>query len=354
MIEVRNLTKIYGDHAAVSDLTFTIEKGQIYGFLGPNGAGKSTTMNMMTGCLAATGGEVRIGGYDIVEQPSQAKKLIGYLPEIPPLYPDLTPAEYLRFVAEAKGVAKKDIPAQIAHAMEVTQTFDVKDRLCKNLSKGYKQRVGIAQALLGDPEVIILDEPTVGLDPKQIIEIRDLIRQLGKDHTVILSSHILSEVQAVCQTILIINRGKLVACDTAENLENFFSGKFRLELSCDCSLGKALSIAEGMQDLQVADKKEGEGKCLLTLTTDREDADDVCREIFFAFSKAGTALLAMKSSKATLEDVFMKLTNSEEEAAAEEIPAEETAGEEALADVSVQEATPADAAEKETEDESHL
>ena len=224
MIEVKNLTKRYGEHTAIEDLSFTIEKGQIYGFLGPNGAGKSTTMNIMTGCLAATDGEVKVGGYDIFEEPMQAKRLIGYLPEQPPLYMDRTPREYLTFVARAKGISRGAMQDEIEHAMAVTQIQDVADRLIKNLSKGYKQRVGIAQAILGSPEVIILDEPTVGLDPRQIMEIRDLIQELGREHTVILSSHILSEVQAVCQTILIISKVRLVACDTPENLEQLFAG----------------------------------------------------------------------------------------------------------------------------------
>ncbi len=194
MIEVSHLTKRYGGHTAVSNLSFTIEKGQIYGFLGPNGAGKSTTMNIMTGCLAASEGEVRIDGHDIFEEPQQAKRLIGYLPEQPPLYLDRAPREYLTFVGRAKGIKDKALPEQIGRVMEVTQITDVADRLIKHLSKGYRQRVGIAQALLGDPEVVILDEPTVGLDPKQIIEIRSLIQSLGQKHTVILSSHILSKV----------------------------------------------------------------------------------------------------------------------------------------------------------------
>ncbi len=219
MIEVSHLTKRYGSHTAVSDLSFIIEKGQIYGLLGPNGAGKSTTMNIITGCLAASEGTVTIGGHDIFEAPKQAKALIGYLPEQPPVYTDRTPREYLTFVARAKGVAKAEVKDQVAKVMEETRITPVADRLIRNLSKGYRQRVGIAQALLGDPEVIILDEPTVGLDPRQMIEIRELIRQLGKDRTVILSSHILSEVQNLCSTILIISQGKLVAMDTPENLE---------------------------------------------------------------------------------------------------------------------------------------
>ena len=323
MIEVRNLTKLYGDHAAVSDLSFSIEDGQIYGFLGPNGAGKSTTMNIMTGCLAATSGDVKIGGFDIVEEPIKAKRLIGYLPEIPPLYPDLTPKEYLEFVAEAKGVKKSEIKEQVAYAMQVTQIEDVKNRLCKNLSKGYKQRVGIAQAILGDPSVIILDEPTVGLDPKQIVEIRDLIRSLGKEHTVILSSHILSEVQAVCQTILIINKGKLVACDTAENLENYFSGKLELKLTADCSAEKAAAVIEKLEGLEIVSSEEEGGKTLLTVSTAREDSDNVCREVSLGFASEGVALMGMTTSKASLEDVFMKLTQEDE--AQQEAPSEEGA-----------------------------
>ena len=218
MIEVKHLTKRYGSHTAVSDLSFTVEKGQIYGFLGPNGAGKSTTMNIMTGCLAATSGEVVIGGYDIFQDAAQAKRLIGYLPEQPPLYLDRTPREYLRFVARAKGIPEKRIPGELDRVMTVTGTLDVADRLMKNLSKGYRQRVGIAQALLGSPKIIILDEPTVGLDPAQVIEMRKLIRELGKAHTVILSSHILSEVQAVCQQVLILSKGKLAASGTLQEL----------------------------------------------------------------------------------------------------------------------------------------
>ena len=218
MIEVKHLTKRYGSHTAVSDLSFTVEKGQIYGFLGPNGAGKSTTMNIMTGCLAATSGEVVIGGYDIFQDAAQAKKLIGYLPEQPPLYLDRTPREYLRFVARAKGIPEKRIPGELDRVMTVTGTLDVADRLMKNLSKGYRQRVGIAQALLGSPKLIILDEPTVGLDPAQVIEIRKLIRELGQAHTVILSSHILSEVQAVCQQVLILSKGRLAASGSLQEL----------------------------------------------------------------------------------------------------------------------------------------
>ena len=230
MIEVKNLTKCYGKHLAVDNLSFTVEKGQIYGFLGPNGAGKSTTMNIMTGYLGATKGEVLIDGHDILKEPEEAKRCIGYLPEQPPLYLEMTVMEYLRFAAELKKIPKEDMEIQIEKAMRLTRLSDVRGRLISNLSKGYKQRVGLAQAILGFPEIIILDEPTVGLDPKQIIEIRELIRKLAKEHTVILSSHILAEIREVCDYILIIARGKLVASDTPENLENSMSGTGHIEI----------------------------------------------------------------------------------------------------------------------------
>jgi len=328
MIEVKHLTKQYGDHIAVSDLSFTIEDGQIYGFLGPNGAGKSTTMNMMTGCLAATEGTVTIDGYDIFEDAAKAKKRIGYLPEIPPLYPECTPYEYLEFVAGAKGIAKKDVAEEIERVMELTQITQMKDRLIKHLSKGYKQRVGIAQALIGDPEVIILDEPTVGLDPLQIIEIRDLIKSLGSKHTVILSSHILSEVQAVCSTILIISGGRMVACDSAENLENIFAGKTTLTIKAACTEGEAKAILAGLpEDCQTETSPADEEKCTAVVTSSCEDVDDLCSKAFFLFSKAEKAILQMSVVRASLEDVFIELTSAQPEAAAaEESSAENEAG----------------------------
>ena len=310
MIEVSHLTKRYGGHTAVSDLSFTIEKGQIYGFLGPNGAGKSTTMNIMTGCLAASEGEVRIDGHDIFEEPQQAKRLIGYLPEQPPLYLDRTPREYLTFVGRAKGIKAKVLPEQIGHVMEVTQITDVADRLIKHLSKGYRQRVGIAQALLGDPEVVILDEPTVGLDPKQIIEIRSLIQSLGQKHTVILSSHILSEVQAVCQTILIISKGHLAACDTPENLERLFSGTAAVELTAEAGEAQVREILAPLDHIRSMDiRPDGADRCQVTLETDGNEG--VCRAVFFAFSRAGRAILRMTDAKASLEDIFIELTSGE-------------------------------------------
>ena len=218
MIEIKNLVKKYGNHVAVDDISFTVEPGKIYGFLGPNGAGKSTTMNMITGYIGNTSGSIVINGHDILAEPEEAKACIGYLPELPPLYMDMTVMEYLHFVAELKKVAKEERETAIEAAIEMTKLEDVSERMIKNLSKGYKQRVGLAQAILGFPEIIILDEPTVGLDPVQIIEIRELIKELGKEHTVILSSHILSEIQAVCDYVFIISKGKLVASDTTENL----------------------------------------------------------------------------------------------------------------------------------------
>ena len=230
MIEVNNLVKHYGDHTAVDHLSFKIEKGKIYGFLGPNGAGKSTTMNMITGYIASTEGTVTIDGHDILDEPEQAKKCIGYLPEMPPLYFDMTVGEYMNFVADLKKIPKDQKKSMVEEVMEMVKITDMKNRLIKNLSKGYRQRVGLAQAILGYPEVIILDEPTVGLDPKQIIEIRDLIKSLKKKHTVILSSHILSEVSAVCDYVLIISHGKLVASDTPENLGKLAEGSNTLNL----------------------------------------------------------------------------------------------------------------------------
>ena len=321
LIEVKHLTKRYGSHTAVSDLSFSIGKGQIYGFLGPNGAGKSTTMNIMTGCLAATSGEVTIGGYDIFEEGAQAKRLMGYLPEQPPLYLDRTPREYLSFVGSAKGIARRDLSGQIDRVMEVTQITDVADRLIRNLSKGYKQRVGIAQAILGDPEIVILDEPTVGLDPKQIIEIRDLIQELGKNHTVILSSHILSEVQQVCQTVLIISRGRLVACDTPDNLERLFAGSATIDITAEATgdqVRQLLAHLPAMEKLEIL--QEETGRCSAQITGQPEDGDNLCRGIFFAFSDARLPLLRLNMAKASLADIFLELTGGQEGGADGEEP----------------------------------
>ena len=311
MIAVEHLTKRYGSFTAVDDISFTLEQGHIYGFLGSNGAGKSTTMNMMTGCLAATAGSVTIDGLDIFEQAREAKKLLGYLPEIPPLYPEQTPEEYLRFVAEAKGLPKAQIDAQVAKALAETRLEPMANRLIRHLSKGYRQRVGIAQALLGDPHYIILDEPTVGLDPLQIIEIRDLIHELGQTHTVILSSHILSEVQAICESVLIIAHGKLVAFDTPQNLENRLTSGGRLTLSADCSaeaLHRILAAVPAVCDCRLLTAEEGRCRAQLEITG---DAAEACRALFFAFAKAETAILQLTPEKADLENIFIELTDAQ-------------------------------------------
>lgn len=326
MIEVKHLTKNYGRHTAVNDLSFTVEKGQIYGFLGPNGAGKTTTMSIMTGCLAATSGEVKIDGHDIFEEAREAKKLIGYLPEQPPLYLDRTPRECLTFVGRAKGVPAADLDRQIQEIMRTTQIEDVKDRLIRNLSKGYKQRVGIAQALMGNPEVIILDEPTVGLDPRQIIEIRELIAQLGKDHTVILSSHILSEVQAICQTILIISKGKLIACDTPENLERLFAGTASVILTADATKADTLAIVKKASPGTTVEVVSAKGSHT-TVKIEAIAPEALCRSLFFAFSEEKKAITQLTTAKASLEDIFIELT----EGAPAQAPVKEPEKEEATA-----------------------
>ena len=312
MIEIEHLTKRYGDHLAVSDLSVDIESGQIYGFLGPNGAGKSTTMNIMTGCLSATEGHVRIGGYDIFEQPEKAKRLIGYLPEQPPLYQNETPLEYLRFVGEAKGVRGEELNRQIQDAVQRTGIEKVCRRRIAALSKGYKQRVGIAQALLGAPEVIILDEPTVGLDPIQIIEIRNLVKELGKTHTVIFSSHILSEVQAICDRILIISKGKLTALGTPAELERQLRSAGEIILTTEASAEKAMELLKTVPHITetVPSGTAPTGAVTLRLKTDSEDIYAVSRAIFLAFAKENQALWELSIRKATLEDVFLELTES--------------------------------------------
>ena len=311
MIQVEHLTKYYGDFLAVNDLSFTIEEGHVYGFLGPNGAGKTTTMNMMTGCLSASSGHVKIGGFDIFEEPDQAKRLIGYLPEQPPLYMNETPWEYLRFVGEAKGLKGAELERQVDQVIEQVRIQNVKGRRISALSKGYKQRVGIAQALLGNPKVIILDEPTVGLDPIQIIEIRDLIKQLGQDHTVILSSHILSEVQTMCSKILIIAHGKLVALDEPDKLESQLLSSNEISFTTDApesEVRQALSQVKHITELTL---EPGEGQILSAhIKTDAKDIHTVSRELFFAFAHRNQALLEMTLKRATLEDIFLELTDT--------------------------------------------
>lgn len=311
MIEVKDLVKKYGSHLAVDHLSFTLESGKIYGFLGPNGAGKSTTMNIMTGYLGATQGSVLIDGHDILKEPEEAKKYIGYLPELPPLYMDMTVQEYLEFAAELKKLPKEKRESDISEVMKLTRLQDVSDRLIKNLSKGYKQRVGLAQAILGFPEIIILDEPTVGLDPKQIIEIRELIRTLSKKHTVILSSHILAEVREVCDYILIISKGKLVASDTPENLELLRNGASSLELEVKAAPETARAILSTIDDID-AMEMHSENENLTRVKLETKNGADIREAIFYAFAEEKCPLLEMKTAKASLEDIFMELTQKEE------------------------------------------
>lgn len=310
MIEVKNLVKRYGDHLAVDHLTFTVKEGQIYGFLGPNGAGKSTTMNIMTGYLGATEGEVLINGHNILEEPEKAKKCIGYLPELPPLYMDMTVLEYLKFVSELKEIKKAERKESIEFAISLTKLEDVKNRLIKNLSKGYKQRVGLAQAVLGLPQIIILDEPTVGLDPKQIIEIRDVIKELGKHHTVILSSHILSEVSAVCDHIMIIANGKLVASDSPDQLERLFSGSSTLEMNVKGNVKQVrqiLTTFDTIEELSIVEKDENTVDIILKTPKDI----DLREELFYKFADEKCPILMLKASSVSLEDVFLELTSNE-------------------------------------------
>ena len=312
MITVEHLTKCYGDFTAVDDLSFEIEEGHVYGFLGPNGAGKSTTMNIMTGCLSATDGFVRIDGYDIFEEADKAKRLIGYLPEQPPLYMNETPMEYLKFVGEAKGLKGQELKDQIEEVIEQTKIEGVKNKLISKLSKGYKQRVGIAQALLGNPKVIILDEPTVGLDPIQIIEIRDLIKQLGESHTVILSSHILTEVQAICEKILIINKGKLIAFDEPQNLEKALLSSNEVTFVAEAEEGEIQELLDNMEHiLEWKSDEDQDGNSVVQIKTDCEEINDMCRALFFAFAEKGNAILQMNAKKASLEEVFIELTESD-------------------------------------------
>lgn len=308
MIEVRNLTKKYGDHFAVQDISFSLEKGKIYGLLGPNGAGKSTTMNIMTGYIAATSGEVVIEGHDIFKEAEEAKKHIGYLPEIPPLYMDMTVWEYLFTVADLKGVPKSERKSMIGDVMEKVMITNMKDRLIKNLSKGYKQRVGIAQTLIGNPDIIILDEPTVGLDPKQIIEIRTLIKQLGEDHTVLISSHILSEIGAVCDHVVIINKGHLVVSDSTENLEKLFKGQDILCLSAQGELEKIQNILREFPALSIADMKEAEEAETYRFQLKVQDQADYRKQLFFRFAEAGIPLLEISRAGMSLEDIFLEIT----------------------------------------------
>lgn len=320
MIQVENLVKKYGGHVAVDDLSFTVEEGKIYGFLGPNGAGKTTTMNVMTGYIAADGGTVVIDGHDILKEPLKAKACIGYLPEVPPLYPDMTVREFLLFAAELKKVPKAERKQRVNEMMEKLNLVEMENRLIKNLSKGYRQRVGLAQALVGNPKVLILDEPMVGLDPKQIIEMRDLIKGLAGEHTVILSSHILSEISAVCDHIMIISKGKLAASGSPDELQKKMQGSAELLVTVIGGQEQARGVLEGLEEISEFSFEDGgeEGSILIHITS-KDDAD-IRRSLSVALSGAGMPVLSMNHSEKTLEDIFLELTEGAE---AEEVEEEE-------------------------------
>ncbi len=311
MIQVENVSKRYGQRLAVDCINFTVNRGEILGFLGPNGAGKTTTMNIISGYISATEGSVRVDGLDILEAPLEVKRKIGYLPELPPLYPEMTVQEYLDFVSEVKKVAVTSRQGHLDQIVELVQLGDVRSRIIKNLSKGYKQRVGLAQALIGSPEVLILDEPTVGLDPKQIIEIRNVIKELGKEHTIILSSHILPEVSMICDRVIIINQGHIVASDTPDNLSRNLAVSHKLALRVEGSgetISSLLRALPGVKDLEVQGIRE---PGTVDVLVEAEKDVDLRRAIFEAVSGANHPLLMMRSLDLTLEDIFLQVTQAE-------------------------------------------
>ncbi|NLK68249.1 MAG: ATP-binding cassette domain-containing protein [Clostridiaceae bacterium] len=313
MIEIQNLTKHYGDIKAVKDVSFTVNKGEILGFLGPNGAGKTTTMNILTGYIPSTSGTVKVDGYDIMDQPREVKRRIGYLPELPPLYLDMTVTDYLDFCASLKEVDKKQWKSQKEDIMELVKIAHVQHRLTRNLSKGYRQRVGLAQALVGAPDVLVLDEPTVGLDPKQIIEIRKLIKALGKNHTIILSSHILPEVSAVCERVVIINNGEIAAVDTPENLSRNLDNFSRFTMTVagpEKKVKELLQQVYGVKALEVKDRGKADEFSYI-IESDKEL--DVRKPIFNKLAEYGYPILELKSLGLSLEDIFLQLTTEETE-----------------------------------------
>ncbi len=313
MIEIRNLTKKYGNHIAVDDISLDIKPGKVYGFLGPNGAGKSTTMNIITGYLAPTSGEVKIDGHDIYKEPEEAKACIGYLPEIPPLYVDMKVEEYLEFVAELKKVSKDNIKKEVERVINLTRINDVSHRIINNLSKGYRQRVGMAQAIIGSPKIIILDEPTVGLDPNQIKEVRDLIKSLAGDHTVILSSHILSEISETCSHVFIINKGKIIANNSIETLSNYFNSKQVLEIVAKGDLNKCKEVIEKIEDIESVSVENGTEEGTINITVTAHYSKDVREDVSLALSSEKISIFEMKEDVKSLEDVFLQLTNEEGE-----------------------------------------
>ncbi len=325
MIQVENLVRRYGDYMAVDHLSFTVEAGKIYGFVGPNGAGKSTTMNVMTGYIAASSGTVVIDGHDVLKEPLATKACIGYLPEVPPLYTGMTVREYLMFAAQLKKVPKKERSEHVEEIMGKTGLCDVDKRLIRNLSKGYKQRVGFAQALLHDPKVLILDEPMAGLDPKQIIEMRELIKGLAGSHTVILSSHILSEISAVCDHILIISKGKLVAGGSPKQLEEMMQAKTEVEVTVLGEQDQAEAVLSQMKEVERFTIQPGEETGSMVLSLTAVENADIRKELSVALSGAGLPILSMNRSEKSLEDIFLELTGVEEAAEeAEELEEEVT------------------------------
>ena len=322
MIEVQHLTKRYGRVTAVQDVSFRVERGEILGFLGPNGAGKTTTMRILTGYMPATEGKAMVAGFDIFDQPIEAKRRTGYLPETPPLYPDMTVAEYLDFVAKVKGVPSGERRQRIQQIMERTRIADVATRLTGRLSKGYRQRVGLAQALIHNPDVLILDEPTAGLDPKQIIETRELIKALAGDHTIILSTHILPEVSQTCQRVVIINKGQVVAVDTPDNLTARLRGSATMYLQVDTSgadAGVSLARLPGVTRVVESDRRDG----VIGYEVDSEQGRDVRREIARIVVSSGWGLLELRPMRISLEDVFLSLITEDEAAAPAATPVEQ-------------------------------
>ena len=313
MIEVKNVTKKYGNVIAVDNISFSIKKGEIVGLLGPNGAGKSTTMNIITGFIEQTEGEIKVGGYDILKNPKQAKKQIGYMPEGVPLYNDLTVKEFINYIADLKQVTKKEKKDKVKKVIEQTDLQDVQNKLIKNLSRGYKQRVSLSGALVGDPEILILDEPTVGLDPKQITEIRNLIKKLGKAHTIILSSHILSEISQICNKVIIINSGKIIAEDTPKNLEEKVKKQNQLSVTVEDKENKIEEVTKQIQDIKemklVKDNEDGTKEYVITANENQ----DIRKEIFEKYAKNNITIFELKKNEATLEEAFMKLIEQKQE-----------------------------------------
>ena len=319
MIEVQNVTKRYGPFTAVNDVSFRVESGQILGFLGPNGAGKTTTMRILTGCIPATEGRAAVAGFDVFEQPVEAKRRTGYLPETPPLYPDMTVREYLNFDARINAIGSKDRRERVGSAMARTNVEDVADKHCGKLSKGYRQRVGLAQAILHNPDVLILDEPTAGLDPKQIIETRELIKKLAGDHTIILSTHILPEVAQTCQSVVIINKGRVVAVDTPENLTGRLRGSQTIRLELDSQAAdptSALAAVEGVTNVTIT--KSSEHSRVVDVQSDR--GSDVRQQLASTVVSNGWGLLELRPLRMSLEDIFLQLTTSEEDSSDEPEP----------------------------------